>query len=85
MFYLAEITVVLNGIEDLETLIYSFSFSFCMYLLNVYYFSVSSLGIWDATMTKRHSPFLYVAGILARSTENNSNCLSKDIMCLNIL
>lgn len=68
MFYLAEITIVLSGIEDLEPLIYS-----------------SSLGIWDATMTKRRSPFPYVAGILAGSTENNSNCLSKYIVCLNIL
>lgn len=52
MFYLAETTIILSGTEDLEPLIYLFNFSYCIYLLNVYYLSVSSLVIWDATMTK---------------------------------
>lgn len=52
MFYFAEITIILSGAEDMEPLIYLFNFSFCIYLLNVYYLSVSSLVIWDATMTK---------------------------------
>ena len=52
MFYFAEITIILSRAEDMEPLIYLFSFSFCIYLLNVYYLSVSSLVIWDATMTK---------------------------------